>query len=350
MRMTIAAIIASALIFGQVRSASAEQIFGLTTQNWITVFDSDMPGVTTGGGAVTGLAPNDVLVAMDYQPASGNVFLLGSQSNVYRLNNISGIDFSATWLNTLDPTLVGTSMAFDFNPAFMSGGFARIITDTNDNRVIGGIDGEYLPPVEKTDVSYAVGDPNEGADPNIAGIAYDNNVVGATGTQQFGIDATLGVLTTVANNAGTLQTVGSLGIGGAISNELGFDISGASGTAYASIQTGPNSQLYTIDLSSGAASLAGQIGSGDIIRDITTIPVPEPSSTVILGIGMLGLVGRMRRSLARLRVRQGNYALGTVTADERPRFLPHMTVNRRCRSCPRKWSLLNCDVKLGENP
>ena len=286
----------AAMMLAQVNDARAERIFGLTTQNWITVFDSDSPGDSMGGGAVTGLAVNDNLVAMDYQPASGNVLLLGSQSNVYRLNNTSGTDFSATLLNTLDPTLVGTSLAFDFNPAFMSGSFARIITDTNDNRVIGGADGEYLAPVEKTDVFYAAGDANEGADPNIAGIAYDTNIAGATGTQQYGIDASLGILTTVANNAGTLATVGGLGIAGALTNELGFDISGASGTAYASIQNGPNSQLYTVDLGTGAATIVGQISSGDLIRDITTVPVPEPSSIAILAFGALGLVVIGRRS------------------------------------------------------
>ena len=275
--------------------ADAERLFGLTTQNWVTVFDSATPGDTIGGGAVTGLQTNDVLVAMDYQPATGNVLLLGSQSNVYQLNSTNGADFSATLLNTLDPTLVGTSMAFDFNPAFMSGAFARIISDTNDNRVIGGADGMYLPPVEKTDVFYAAGDANEGADPNIAGIAYDSNIAGATSTQQYGIDASLSILTTVANNAGTLETVGGLGIAGSITNELGFDISGATGTAYASIQTGPNSQLYTVDLGTGSASIVGQIGSGDLIRDITTVPVPEPSSFVMLVLGGLALL-RHRRS------------------------------------------------------
>lgn len=285
-------IAATTLIFGFSQNASAERIFGLTTQNWVTVFDSASPGDTIGGGAVTGLEVNDVLVAMDYQPASGNVLLLGSQSNVYKLNNTSGADFSATLLNSLDPTLIGTSMAFDFNPAFMEGAFARIITDTNDNRVISGADGAYLPPVEKTDVFYAAGDANEGVDPNIAGIAYDTNIAGATSTQQYGIDATLGILTTVANNAGTLETVGSLGIAGAITNELGFDISGESGTAFASIQSGPNSELYTVDLSSGAATSLGQIGSGDLIRDITTVPVPEPSSIVILALGSVALLRR----------------------------------------------------------
>ncbi|MCA9198268.1 MAG: DUF4394 domain-containing protein [Planctomycetales bacterium] len=291
-RFTLFVVIA--LLFAQSNKASAERLFGLTTQNWISVFDSSAPGNTIGGGAVTGLETNDILTAMDYQPATGNVLLLGTLNNVYQLNSTSGTDFSATLLNTLDPTLVGTSMAFDFNPAFMEGAFARIISDTNDNRVIGGADGQYLSPVEKTDVFYAAGDANEGVDPNIAGIAYDSNVAGASSTQQYGIDASLGILTTVANNAGTLETIGSLGLAGNLTNELGFDISGETGTAFASFQTGPNSHLYTVDLSTGGATAIGQIGSGDLIRDITTVPIPEPSSALLLLIGMLGLTRRLR--------------------------------------------------------
>lgn len=309
---SVVAVSGVCLLLSPVEQASAERLFGLTTQNWITVFDSESPSVSLGGGAVTGLDANDVLMAMDYQPSSGNVLLLGTQSTVYQLNSISGSDFSATKLNTLNPSLAGTSFGFDFNPAFMDGAFARIISDTDDNRVIGGADGEYLAPVEKTDVFYAAGDDNEGADPNIAGIAYDTNVVGATSTQQFGIDATLGVLTTVANNAGTLETVGSLGLAGSITNELGFDISGASGTAYASIQTGPNSQLYTIDLASGAATEVGQITSGDLVRDITTVPIPEPASAVILVLGIIGFAAAVRRQERRhCSDRRGSRAVST---------------------------------------
>ena len=140
---------------------------------------------------------------------------------------------------------------------------------------------------------YADGDPNDGVNPNIAGIAYTNNVADSDSTQQFGIDASLGILTTVANNAGTLNTVGSLfDTDQPITNELGFDISGATEIAYASIQIGPNSGLYTIDLATGDATFQGIITSGDIIRDITVVPIPEPTTALIAGLGSLFLLRR----------------------------------------------------------
>ena len=288
---SLAAVVAATCVTAY--TASAEIIYGLTTQNSIVVVDSSNPTVTLDGGAIRGLSGSVDVEAIDFRPATGDIYLLDDMENVYTFDPMS---FNATLVGSFSPRIPGTSFAFDFNPAFMDGEFARIITDTNDNRVISGDTGQYLAPIEKTDVFYAAGDPNQGQDPNIAGIAYTNSVAGATSTQQYGIDSRLGVLTTVANNAGTLATVGSLGLNtAAITNELGFDISGASGIAYANIQTGPNSLLYTIDLSTGAATPLGIIGSGDLIRDLTVVPIPEPTAGLALaGVAGLGLLRRRK--------------------------------------------------------
>ncbi len=269
-------------------SASAETIFGLTTGNQITVFDSAAPSIALDAGRIRGLGAGENLLAIDFRPATGEVYALGDFDNLYTIDQST---FAATLVGSFSPSLKGTSFGFDFNPAFMNGTFARIISDTDDNRVVSGDDGSYLAPVEKTDVFYASGDPNQGVNPNIAAIAYANNVANAVSTQQYGIDATLGVLVTVANNAGTLNTVGSLGVS-PLTSELGLDISGATGIAYANLQNGPNSNLFTIDLSTGAATFVGQITAGELIRDITVIP--EPGSIALMLIGGLVLASRRK--------------------------------------------------------
>jgi hypothetical protein len=279
---------------------SAELLYGLTTSNSITVFNSSAPNVAIDGGFVDGLVAGEELIAIDFRPGSGQIYLLGSSETLYTFD-LPSLDATAVGNFSATADLRGTSFAFDFNPMFNGGEFARIISGTDHNRVISGNTGQYLLPVDKTKVFYAAGDPNEGANPNIAGIAYTNSLGVPTSTQQYGIDATLGVLTTVANNAGTLQTVGSLGIAGSLTNELGFDISGATGIGYASLQTGPNSQLYRVDLGTGAATLLGTFTSGDLIRDITVIPVaiPEPSSALLAGMLLSSLMIRRRRQRPR---------------------------------------------------
>lgn len=280
-----AALLSVVALVAHATTASAELIYGLTTENSVAVFESSAPSVLLDGGSVRNLPANVDLEAIDYRAATGDIYLLDDMENVYTFDPVT---FNASVVGTFTPRIPGLSYAFDFNPAFMGGQFARIITDTNDNRVISGNTGQYLPPVEKTDVFYAAGDVNAGEDPNVAGIAYTNSLGVATSTQQYGIDSDLGVLVTVANNAGTLATVGSLGIS-PLTNELGFDISGFSGAAYASLQSGPNSLLHTVDLTTGAATAVGVIGSGDLIRSLTVVPVPEPATiglVVIAGLAM----------------------------------------------------------------
>jgi len=85
-----------------------------------------------------------------------------------------------------------------------------------------------------------------------------------------------------------------------LNQAIGFDISGLTGTAYASITTGGISRLYTINLTTGAATLAssnvGAIGSGTTpFLGLTAATVPEPSSVLLLASACLMLGIRSRR-------------------------------------------------------
>lgn len=271
-------------------SASAARLVGLQDDGDGTYSLGEFNSTDTAAPnlvPITNLAVGETLQAIDFAPRFNAYYAIGSGTNVYTIDRATGV---ATSLAGYSQAVPGTNFGFDFNPAFMGGQFARIISNTDDNRVISGNDGSYLAPIEKTDVFYDTGDANEGATPTIAHIAYTNSIPGATATQQYGIDYTLDVLVTVANNAGTLGTVGSLGID---ATELGgFDISGEDGVAYALFTDGlGSSSLSSVDLGSGAATSLRTV-PGNFIG---VTAVPEPSSTLLIGLAGLGLVARRKR-------------------------------------------------------
>ncbi len=236
--------------------------------------------------AVSGLASGEVLLGLDFRPATGALYAIGESRNVYTIS-FSG---AATSIGSFSERVPGKKFGFDFNPAFMNGTFARIVSNLDDNRVISGADGSYLEPVEKSDLFYADGDPAFGYDPDINHIAYTNSVAGAASTQQYGIDTNMNSLVTVANNAGTLQTVGSLGVNA--SGDGGFDIDGTNGLAFAGFQISPGvSNIYQVDLTSGSATFARGI-NGNIVG---LTAVPEPSGLLLTALSGLGLLARRRR-------------------------------------------------------
>jgi hypothetical protein len=193
-----------------------------------------------------------------------------------------------------DHIITGFSHGFDFNPVIDR---VRVVNDVNKNYVFNPNDS--LVQLVATDLAYGPADPNFGQDPNVGGVAYTNSTVAVpASTQLYGIDAGLDILVTQANNAGTLGTVGSLGVD--VSALAGFDISGATGIAYAAMTPAGGSQsiFYSIDLATGAATAIGPIGGGIVVTAMTVgnIPIPEPSTAALASL-MLTALASMRRRL-----------------------------------------------------
>ena len=279
--------------------AEAGPLIGLTSTGNLVSFDSATPGTIGSTVAITGLQAGESLLAIDRRPANGLLYGLGSTSRIYTLNTITGV--AASVGIPFAPALSGTSFGFDFNP--VPDRIRVVSTDTSDFR-LNPNSGTH----SGTDavLAYAAGDSGAGIMPRVVGSAYTNNFGGTVVTTLFGLDSNRDVLVMQGGpdgvpspNGGVLTTIGA-GLGFDTSDLVGFDISGPSGDAFAAMTppAGGASQLFTIDLTTGTATLIGTIGTGltltGLAADFGTVAVLEPSSLLLLGVGGLGLIAVVR--------------------------------------------------------
>ncbi len=243
-------------------------------------------------GSVQAVGPTGVnLTGIDFRPAT-NV-LYGYDGNIlYTVDINTG---AATVL--FDVNNASGNVGFDFNPTVDR---IRVVDASGLNMRLNQLTGATT--VDGAHI-FAAGDMNFGRTPAFTAVAYTNSDTDpATGTTLFGIDASLGQLITITTpNGGAINTVGSLGLG-ALSAITGFDIltQGALNTAYfaATLVGSVSSQLYTINLGTGAASLVGNIGVPTTVQGLALATVPEPSTWVMLAVGLsvVGAAARRRRS------------------------------------------------------
>lgn len=265
--------------------AHAEPIIALTSGNRLLSFDSATPGTITKTLAVAGLAAGENLLGIDYRPATGILFALGSTSRLYSINADTGV---ATPVGSAGAfTLNGTRFGFDFNPTVDR---LRVVSNNDQNIRLNPFDGSLT--AIDTALTYAAGDPNAAANPNVAGAAYLNNFSTATTTILYDIDSNLDILS-IQNppNGGILNTVGALGVN--TSDDVGFDISGTTGVFYASLTVGGTTGLYTINQLTGAATLVGAIANAGALGSETVVDIAAavPPSSKLLNIATRSRVG-----------------------------------------------------------
>lgn len=261
---------------GLAAPAHAQLVYGLTDTQSLVTFDAATPGTIQSGAFLSGLAGGERAIGIDFRPATGELFALGSQNNLYTVDVATG---RATRVGSgFGDRLNGSSFGFDFNPTIDR---IRVVSDADQNLVLNPITGAST---MVTDLFYRAGDANEGADPNVVGSAYTNSLPGATTSQLYGIDTGLDILVRQDNSAGTLDTVGSLGVD--LTDVVGFDIDGSTNSAYAAVQDIAlgRSTFWSINLDTGQATRIGEVGGGALVGSIAIVPAPGT-------LAMLGLAG-----------------------------------------------------------
>jgi len=271
---------ALALALVGVGTAQAAMVVGLSTRNQLVTFDSATPQMLMSARFVSGMAANEALVGIDYRPATGQLYGLGSFGRLYTLNAMTG---AASLVATLTDSVTGSNIlldgvefGFDFNPTVDR---IRLVSNTGQNLRLhpdtgAAVDGDPAVEGVQPDPSlrYAWADVNARRKPDIAGAAYTYNPNDSKITTNYAIDRALGVLVmqgsregttpVVSPNTGQLRTVGSLGLGPL--TDVAFDIADVGNTALIAVRTAADNQtrLHQVDLATGATRPLGLLGEG----------------------------------------------------------------------------------------
>ncbi|WP_336702537.1 DUF4394 domain-containing protein [Chryseobacterium indologenes] len=211
--------------------------YAIDNSNNLQIFNPNSPMPVS--KTVAGLQSGENILGIDFRPANGQLYALGSSSRIYTINLGTG---AATAVGTTPFTtlLSGTDFGFDFNPTVDR---IRVVSNTGQNLRLNPNDGT----IAAADLALNPGSPM------ISAAAYTNNFAGATTTTLFVIDHNTDKLYQQnPPNNGTLVETGSLGIN--ITNANGFDIGSMSQKAYLMASVGSSTKIYTVNTMTGAAT------------------------------------------------------------------------------------------------
>ncbi|RPD50348.1 DUF4394 domain-containing protein [Hymenobacter sediminis] len=258
-------------------AVTGQLAYALAGTNLLT-FDTATPGTIRTSVGITGVATSQTIVGMDVRPLNNALYALGYDATaqtgqLYTINATTGV---ATPLGgTLALALGAGSIAFDFNP---SADRIRIEGVNRANFRLNPNDLSVAPTADGT-IKYADTDANVSATPAIGSVAYTNSYPGPASTTTrtttlFGYDEALNLLVRQnPPNDGLLNTVGPSGItvtpGANVDMDI-FSTAENTNTAYLVATSGGslNSSIYSLNLTTGAATAPMMIGNGITVRDI----------------------------------------------------------------------------------
>jgi hypothetical protein len=225
-------------------------LYATTDQNQLIKFNARHPSDIRGLQAITGLPAGVTLKGIDFRPATGDLYGVGSDSVVYRLNPKTGIAVAEG--PAFAPALRGKSFGVDFNPVVDK---IRVVSDDRQNLRLNVDEGTVL----STDK-----DINPGT-PQIVGSGYINSSFSATrptATTLYAVDAASDMLFKQnPPNDGTLTEGQWLGLD--VGLNANFDIAGDDNMGFLTNSTkNRGTTLYKVDVTTGKTRSLGRVGGG----------------------------------------------------------------------------------------
>ncbi|UEG52872.1 DUF4394 domain-containing protein [Mucilaginibacter daejeonensis] len=234
-------------------------VVALQQGNQLSYFNAQTGGTVSPTVGISGLQSGETILAVDYRPATGQLYGVSSGSRIYVIDQRTGAA-RAVSSTPFTPAINGTAVGFDFNPTVDR---IRLITNNGQNLRLNPETGAVV----NTDGAL-----NGVSGVKISSAAYTENRAGASTTVLYDIDAaTQKLYKQDPPNDGKLVEVGGLGISATEAND--FDISPDGKVAIAPITANGQQGLYTIDLTSGKATKIANFTSRVLSVAIPTEPV-----------------------------------------------------------------------------
>lgn len=234
--------------------------YGLTGANQLVAMNANAPGTAISTIAITGLGGGEKIIAIDFRPATGQLYGLGQNSRLYVINPITGV---ATMVSAIafTPALSGPIAGFDFNPTVDR---IRVVT----------YQGQNLRLNPETGQTAAVDVPINPSSAQIAGSAYTNSFSGATSTTLFDLDiVNRNLYIQNPPNNGAVTIVGGGFQLASSTVDGGFDISPDNTVSLATYNYLGVAGLMRVDLTSGLTTDLGALSTPLIGLAIPTVPV-----------------------------------------------------------------------------
>lgn len=296
-------------------SLSAAPLLYANVNGQFVAFRADSPDTYTRTFSVVGIAAE--LRAMDFRLTNGELFALYSNgssggNDLYVARRINLTTGYAQELGTVGPAAVpsGSRFGMAFDPYLNE---IRIVTSAGGhfplNPETGGSLGFY------SALGYVSGDSGVGIAPVIEQIAFANGVSNPTDTTLYGIDTSRNVLVRIGNanvpgssSSSNLTTISGISLGFNPSDGGGFVIDPGTNTGYYAANVLVSStfvaRLYSINLTTGTATLIGNIGTGSGTQYVRGLALP-PQVNPCLDIDGDGVLNANRDGLMYTRILLG---------------------------------------------